>query len=181
MVDALGPITGPEPDGMGQGRASDRIACLVEAVTIRKGTLEIRLTSEGAGRTGTPTLIVPWSPPRTTRSRAVIGPAEGGAAPCRAMPSDVRRTLLVSVAKARSWMGWLASGEAADAEAIARREGRSERHVRMLLPLAGLAPDLIEAAVEGRMPEGAGVTGLIAGLPLAWAEQRARVAVLPAP
>ena len=180
MVDALGPITGPEPDGMGQGRASDRIACLVEAVTIRKGTLEIRLTSEGAGRSGTPTLIVPWSPPARTRSRAVIAPGDGST-PARAMPSDVRRTLLVSVAKARSWMGWLASGEAADAEAIARREGRSERHVRMLLPLAGLAPDLIEAAVEGRMPEGAGVTGLIAGLPLAWAEQRARVAVLPAP
>jgi hypothetical protein len=78
-------------------------------------------------------------------------------------------------------MALLASGEVADVEAIARREGRSERHVRMLLPLAGLAPDLIEAAVAGRLLEGAGVTGLVPDLPLAWADQRARVAVLPAP
>ena len=117
VLDVVQALAGPEPDGSGREYAADRMECWVEAVTVRKGAVEIRLTPEGASRTGTPTLIVPWSPPRTTRSRAVIGPAEGGAAPCRAMPSDVRRTLLVSVAKARSWMGWLASGEAADAEA----------------------------------------------------------------
>jgi site-specific DNA recombinase len=180
VLDALRPIAGPEPDCMGPESGSNRIGRLVEAVTIRKGAVEIRLTQEGAIRNGTPTLTVPWCPPARTRSRAVIAPADGST-PLRTMPSDVRRTLLVSIAKARSWMALLASREVADVEAIARREGRSERHVRMLLPLAGLAPDLIEAAVAGRLPEGAGVTGLVPDLPLAWADQRARVAVLPAP
>ncbi len=49
----------------------------------------------------------------------------------------------------------------------------------MLLPLAGLAPDLIKAAVEGRWPEGFGVLSLLPDLPPTWSEQRARIRLLP--
>jgi hypothetical protein len=40
------------------------------------------------------------------------------------------------------------------------REGCSTRHVNMTISLAFLAPNLIKANVEGRMPHGVGVSRL---------------------
>jgi hypothetical protein len=42
--------------------------------------------------------------------------------------------------------------------------------VRMMLPLAPLAPRIVRAIVDGRLPRGIGVRHL-AGLPASWAEQ----------
>ena len=55
-------------------------------------------------------------------------------------------------------------------DAIASREGRSRRHVNMTISLAFLAPDLIRAAVEGRLPRGVGVSRLI-DPPIEWTHQ----------
>ena len=82
------------------------------------------------------------------------------------MPEDVRRHLLVSIARARGWADALSSGRAADTAALAVRAGCSERQVRLLLPLAGLAPDLVQAAVEVRLAAGYGVGRLCRGLPV---------------
>jgi hypothetical protein len=49
---------------------------------------------------------------------------------------------------------------AATAETIARREGCSARKVNMTTSLAFLAPDLVKASIEGRLPRGIGVTRL---------------------
>ena len=54
--------------------------------------------------------------------------------------------------------------------AIATREGCSPRRVTMLISLAFLSPDLVKAAVEGRLPRGVGLARLV-DPPLAWAEQ----------
>ncbi len=59
----------------------------------------------------------------------------------------------------------------ASSHEIATREGLSERSVRMTLSLAFLSPDLVKAAVEGRLMRGTGVTSF-AELPSDWAEQR---------
>lgn len=55
--------------------------------------------------------------------------------------------------------------------AIAMRENRSERSVRMILSLAFLAPDIVKAAIEGTLPRGHGLSTLT-DLPMKWAEQR---------
>ena len=44
--------------------------------------------------------------------------------------------------------------------AIAEREGCSVRKVNMTISLAFLAPNLVKAAIEGRLPHGIGVTRL---------------------
>jgi ParB-like chromosome segregation protein Spo0J len=119
-------------------------------------------------------VVVPWSAASDARRREVIAPDAVTGTPAKSMPSDVRRTLLVSIAKARLWMRELTSGRM-DLAGIASREGRSERSVRMLLPLAGLAPEIVEAAMHNRLPDGFGVSRLIADLPLSWAEQRRTV------
>jgi hypothetical protein len=55
-------------------------------------------------------------------------------------------------------------------ESIASREGKSERSIRMTLSLAFLAPEIIKAAVEGRLPRGFGIKRLV-DLPMAWPDQ----------
>jgi len=44
-------------------------------------------------------------------------------------------------------------------EEVAKREGCSVRKVNTTISLAFLAPDLVKAAIEGRLPYGLGVTG----------------------
>ena len=60
---------------------------------------------------------------------------------------------------------------ATTAEAIALREGRSKRSVHMMISLAFVAPDIIEAAAKGALPRGIGITRLM-DLPPLWSDQR---------
>jgi len=53
------------------------------------------------------------------------------------------------------------------------RNGLSEPHVRRLLRFAYLAPDIVEAVVEGRQPRTLTVKLLLQGIPLDWSDQRA--------
>jgi site-specific DNA recombinase len=48
----------------------------------------------------------------------------------------------------------------ANAESIAARDGCSVRQVNMTISLAFLAPNLVRAAIEGRLPRGIGVERL---------------------
>jgi site-specific DNA recombinase len=48
----------------------------------------------------------------------------------------------------------------ANVETIAKREGCRARKVNMTISLAFLAPDLVKAAIEGRLPRGMGVAQL---------------------
>ena len=70
------------------------------------------------------------------------------------------------------------TGTVPDIETIARRESISERAARLTLLLAFVAPDIVEAAVDGILPRGFGISRLT-DLPLSWAEQRQRLG-LPA-
>mgnify|MGYP006285767947 CR=1 FL=1 len=68
----------------------------------------------------------------------------------------------------------LESGNAPTVEAVAKSEGVTERHVRQMLPLGFLAPDLSLAIVEGRQPPALTLAGLLsAQVPIGWREQRA--------
>jgi site-specific DNA recombinase len=55
-------------------------------------------------------------------------------------------------------------------EGIAQRESCSIRKVNMTISLAFLAPDLVKAAIDGRLPHGMGVTRLCE-LPAEWSRQ----------
>ena len=47
-----------------------------------------------------------------------------------------------------------------------------DAHVRRLLRFGYLAPDIVEAIVEGRQPRSLTVKRLLKGIPWAWDEQR---------
>jgi len=71
---------------------------------------------------------------------------------------------------ARRWLDELVAGTVADVSALARREKRTERSIRMMLSLAFLDPAIIKAAADGRLPRGYGVSRLV-DLPMAFVDQ----------
>jgi site-specific DNA recombinase len=89
-------------------------------------------------------------------------------------PSRLDPALLKAITRGRLWFEELAAGRAASIQAIADREGVTQRYVSRLLPVAFLAPEIIEAILQGRQPadlSAARLTNQI-DLPLDWAEQR---------
>ena len=67
-------------------------------------------------------------------------------------------------------MNELMTEPAITVETIAKRDSCSARKVNMTISLAFLAPDLVKAAIEGRLPYGMGVTRLCE-LPPEWSRQ----------
>ena len=113
-------------------------------------------------------LRVPWAKTAMKRHRAVLTPNDPSA-DRRPIRADSRNKLLQSIARGRRWLAELQSG-ALDAEAIARREGCSKRHVNMTVSLAFLSPQLVHAAVDGTLPRGVGIARLI-DAPAEWSRQ----------
>ena len=88
----------------------------------------------------------------------------------RPIRSENRGLLVASIARGRRWLGELITDSVANVEIIAAREGCSVRKVNMTISLAFLAPDLVKAAIEGRLPYGMGVARL-SDLPPEWSRQ----------
>ena len=88
----------------------------------------------------------------------------------RPIRSETRATLVASIARGRRWLDELTTDPIANVESIAKREGCSARKVNMTISLAFLAPDLVKAAIEGRLPRGMGVARLC-DLPAEWSRQ----------
>ena len=86
------------------------------------------------------------------------------------MRAEARARLLESLAKARLWLDGLIVGRFTSTADIARHDGCSERSVRITLSLAFLAPAIVRAAVEGRLPYGLN-TSSFSELPILWEEQ----------
>jgi hypothetical protein len=91
--------------------------------------------------------------------------------------SDVRPTrierrarLVSAIARGRRWLDEIVSGFVTDAQQIAARQKCSLRQVNMTISLAFLAPHLVRAAVEGRLPRGIGVERL-RDTPAEWSRQ----------
>ena len=114
---------------------------------------------------------IPWIKPPSKRRREIIVPeSTPDARPIRA---DARARL-VSIAQGRHWLDELTTGAIPNIEAIAARERCSVRKVNMTASLAFLAPDLVKAAIEGRLPRGVGAARLC-DPPAEWSNQCAKL------
>ncbi len=82
--------------------------------------------------------------------------------------------LIKAIAKAQTWARQLISGEAVSITEIAQLERTSRPHASRLLNLAFLAPDIVEAILDGRQPTEVNVEVLTKTqrLPLSWEDQR---------
>jgi DNA invertase Pin-like site-specific DNA recombinase len=115
-------------------------------------------------------LNVRWRKTPSARRREILLPA--GIPPQHARPirSESRALLVASIARGRRWLDELLADANANAERIAKRERCSIRKVNMTISLAFLAPDLVKAAIAGRLPHGMGVARL-ADMPAEWSRQ----------
>ena len=148
----------------------------VDRIVIRHDGIEIALKGNAIDHAGnvdvdtqneSPTTVRLALPPPCPRARKeIIVPGNSGTRPRR-----IDHELIRALARARSWMGMLQRGEFADTAEIAQRHGLSEPHVRRLLRFAYLAPDIVEAIVEGRQPRTLTVKLLLQGIPLDWSDQ----------
>jgi site-specific DNA recombinase len=159
----------------------------VERVTLTQNHLELRLfqiaeaaqandpannDSPGPPIASVTTIAVPWSGPIPAAVKGIIHvPAHN--TPIKATR---REALLIAIAKARQWIDELAHGRAASFAVIARREGKVERHIRLLAPLAFVSPRIVSALLDGTAPADLTLTKLARALPHCWTEQERRAA-----
>jgi site-specific DNA recombinase len=157
------------------------VADYVKRVEIQQERLIIQLTHiEKSGRRRAQeadTLDVPWRKTPVTRRREMLLPASDPPHHVRPIRSETRATLIASIARGRRWLNELVVDANADVERIAKREGCSVRQVNMTISLAFLAPDLVKAAIEGRLPRGIGVTRL-RDAPVEWSRQTAMLGLI---
>ena len=142
----------------------------IERVTIGAKQIEIRLSEYVAVDGLDRTLTIPWIPPSPYQRRDIIQGQGKPRSPIRPMRVRARAVLAESLRDAHSWLDELVVDPNQSIESIAAREHKSERSIRMTLSLAFVAPPIIAAAVEGRLPRGFGAKRLM-DLPMVWSHQ----------
>lgn len=120
-----------------------------------------------------PALLIPWAKPPTKRFREILLPASTARREVRPIKFERRAALLKSIARGRAWLDAMISGTET-VEEIATRHKCSVRHVNMTISMAFIAPALVKAAIEGRLPRGIGVANL-RDAPAEWSRQFERL------
>ena len=82
-------------------------------------------------------------------------------------------TLIRALVRAHRWRRRIESGQAQSVTDLAEQEGVTDAYVCRLLPLTCVAPDIVEAILDGRQPKGVRLAEMLGNGPLAWEEQRA--------
>ena len=115
-------------------------------------------------------LLVPWRKTSSRRRREIILPTCTAPQNARPIRAETRTKLVASIARGRRWLDEIVTGAVTSIEQIAACHKCSVRQVNMTISLAFLAPDLVQAAVEGRLPRGIGVARL-RDAPAEWSRQ----------
>src|SRR5262249_34469655 len=105
------------------------------------------------------------------RFKEILLSASSAKSRARPMKAERRMALIKSIARGRAWLDEIVSG-AASIEAIAARQKCSVRQVNMTISM--IAPALVKAAVEGRLPRGIGIATL-RDAPAEWSLQFERL------
>jgi site-specific DNA recombinase len=124
-------------------------------------------------------LVVPWQKTLSKRPREIILPGSTSSHPDpRPIRAETRAKLVTAVAKGRHWLDELIAGTVTNVEQIAAREKCSIRQVNRTITLAFIAPTLVQAAVDGRLPRGIGVAA-VRDFPAEWSRQHQRLGLAP--
>ena len=84
------------------------------------------------------------------------------------------RALVVAVVRAHTWTRLMETGAFASIEALATRVKMEVSYVRRIMKLANLAPDIVQAILDGNEPGGLTMNALRKGVSLLWEDQRER-------
>jgi site-specific DNA recombinase len=118
------------------------------------------------------TVSVPWSAAAFSEVKGILhAPAHRPAT----LNSETRDALLTAIAKARSWIDGLVEGSIASFAEIAKQEGKVERHIRLLCPIAFVSPRIIAAIMDSSASADLNVTELAQPLAHSWNQQESRI------
>jgi site-specific DNA recombinase len=116
-------------------------------------------------------VTVPWSAATFAEVKGILHSPSSSPT----MSSETREALLSAIAKARMWIDDLVQGRVASFSEIAAQEGKVERHIRLLAPLAFVSPQIITAIIDGSASADLTVTRLAQPLAHSWPEQEWRI------
>ena len=172
----------------GHSDVSDReaIARFVERIVISPKSIEIHLrearaveatetnrssaaphardSDEETAIAPVPVITVPWNAPAFVSVKGVVHQPSSKAM----LKPETRDAILLAIGKARTWIDDLVSGRVQSFAEIAQHEGKVERHVRLLAPLAFTPPGMLAAIIAGAAPSDLTVTALAQTIPNAW-------------
>jgi len=89
-----------------------------------------------------------------------------------AQPRRTDNTLVKALARAFRWNRMLDSGEFTTIAELAESEGIASSYLTRVLRLTLLAPDIVEAILDGRQGPEVTLARLMEGFPVEWREQR---------
>ena len=124
--------------------------------------------------TATPPILtvhIPLTVRRRGGRKVVIAP-DGTEAPVIAA-ARIDSTLVKALARAFRWRRMLETGRYATIDELAAAEKINASYVSRILRLTLLAPDIVEAILDGRQPEAMTLPGLLGPFAVEWGEQRA--------
>jgi site-specific DNA recombinase len=152
----------------------ETIAELVTGIVVHRDRLIITLKSENADEesdsSDARSLTIPWQKPPSRRSRQILLPQNASRSDVRPEQFERRARLVSTIARGRQWLDDVVSGRVTTVTDLCAREKCSARQVNMTISLAFLAPNLVKAAVEGRLPRGVGIERL-RDPPTEWSRQ----------
>ena len=105
-------------------------------------------------------LSILWQKPPSKRARQILLPHGKSRDNLRPKHAERRARLVCGIARGRRWLQEIVTGSITDAEHLAKRERCTVRQVNLTLSLAFRAPQLVKAAVEGRLPRGINIERL---------------------
>jgi hypothetical protein len=142
---------------------------LVAGIVVHGDRLVVRLKSDHADEASdTPddrSLSIPWQKPPSKKL-----PHNASLSEVRPEQLERRARLVSAIARGRRWLDDVDSGRVITGAELCAREKCSVRQANMTISLAFLAPNLVKAAVEGRLPRGIGVERL-RDPPTEWSRQ----------
>ena len=106
---------------------------------------------------------------RSGRKEVVLPPgALGGASKTAKLPTP----LALALARAFRWQEMIESGQVQSNSDLARQLKLDQSYIARIIRLASLAPDIIEAILDGQEPDSLSLWGLRRDVPLLWQDQQ---------
>jgi hypothetical protein len=118
------------------------------------------------------TIRVPFALRKRGGRKLVVAP-EG--ATWGAPRPRVDSTMVKAIARAHRWKRLLESGRFGSVAELAEAEKINQSYLCRVLRLTLLAPDIVEAILDGRQPPGIQLDVLLSPHPVAWPTQRDRL------
>jgi hypothetical protein len=116
------------------------------------------------------TVRVPFTIKKRGGRKLVIAP-DGASWP--APQPRIDNTIVKAIARAHRWKRVLENGEFTTIEDLAVAEKINPSYLSRVLRLTLLAPDIVEAILDGRQPPELQMDTLLKPFPVEWGEQRA--------